>query len=127
MADEPEGGPSNESSLPEWPRLPASEEGRRARRKAAEEWVRSKWGDDGKPCPVCGWTAWAVQDLADLPIRSITDEGEYESYPVVPLICRNCGYFLLFNALVIDPPFDTSRLPRTRAYEDGEDESGSDS
>jgi hypothetical protein len=55
-------------------------------------------------CPICGTSGWDFgPDLVQL--AHFSDVGEslasnkpFKTYPAVVVICRNCGYMMLFNA-----------------------------
>lgn len=61
--------------------------------------LQSKWG--GRPCPMCGKGPWNIQDstfqLAEF------NEGNFvlggPVIPVIPVMCNNCGYVALVNAI----------------------------
>ena len=59
-----------------------------------------------KNCPFCDTDEWALAET----VFTLKDEqqiigcfGDFktEFLPVVPLICKNCGYTVLFNAFVV--------------------------
>lgn len=72
-------------------------------REAALRWLDEKWTQPHN-CPVCGTDSWGIQDVSVLLVRPsgwkpgepLTDTPR-SAYPLVPLVCRNCAYTLLFN------------------------------
>ncbi len=63
------------------------------------EWLQTHWVG-GQHCSICGHTDWLVNDrifhlqeyLPEFPQPPV-------SHPVVPVICRNCGHTVYFNAI----------------------------
>ena len=59
------------------------------------EHLREKWS--GRPCPMCGVTAWNVQDstfqLLEFNQGSLVVGGPV--IPVIPVTCSNCGNTVL--------------------------------
>lgn len=52
-------------------------------------------------CQVCGTNEWHLSDLtARLDVIAQPERG----YPLVVLMCKNCGHVLLFNALGLGAP-----------------------
>jgi hypothetical protein len=71
-------------------------------------WLEEKWQGE-KKCPVCQHTNWTLNSLIYKLIPF--DQGVFIAggpvYPVVPVICNNCGNVMFFNALktgLIDQP-----------------------
>lgn len=64
-------------------------------------WLDQKWAGQ-KTCPVCDANKWqAPDDLVE--IRPYHGGGLVVGgavYPAAQVICGNCGYTLLFNALL---------------------------
>jgi hypothetical protein len=79
------------------------------RRRRAADAIDAKWQGD-QLCPICGTEDWVILDISET--RLFTGAGKPMAdkvYPVVPVMCRNCGHMLLFNALrlgVIEPQSD---------------------
>jgi predicted nucleic-acid-binding Zn-ribbon protein len=79
--------PPNEPK--QWPS--ASERSRR---------INEKWILDAK-CPICGVKEWLMGEFTRLPMQTQSDDEAGRSYPLVPVACGNCGYTVLFNAVVL--------------------------
>jgi hypothetical protein len=69
--------------------------------------LQEKWGS--RPCPMCSKGPWGVQDsmfqLMEFSEGALTLGGPL--IPVVPVVCKNCGYLVLVSALaanVVPPP-----------------------
>ena len=62
--------------------------------------LKVKWAS--RACPMCGSGPWSVQDstfqLTEFNEGSMVIGGPV--IPVVPVVCSNCGYTALVNALV---------------------------
>lgn len=60
-----------------------------------------QWCD--KICPICHQKNWQVEDSA-YELREFQGGnlvvGNGSIIPIVPVMCRNCGYTILFNAMV---------------------------
>ena len=65
------------------------------------KYLKSKWKDPA-PCPMCGHTEWGVESkIFTLPLFGAFAFGSHATVlPVVPVICKNCGYMLLVSAVV---------------------------
>ena len=66
-------------------------------REAAHRWIKEKWTLP-ENCPLCGTIDWTILDLSEL--RQYAPG--YVSpvvYPVIPVMCDNCGYTRLLNAV----------------------------
>jgi hypothetical protein len=63
--------------------------------------LKTKW-PDGKRCPMCNSPDWRVQDstfeLRDFHPHAVLSSGQ--AFPVVPVVCNNCGNTILLNAFV---------------------------
>jgi hypothetical protein len=64
------------------------------------KFLEERWGQ--VPCPMCHHTEWSVGDI-------ITQLTQYAGgalvaggpvYPLIPVVCRNCGNTVLVNAVV---------------------------
>lgn len=70
------------------------------------KFLSEKWRN--RPCPVCGISAWSVQDstyeLREFNQGNMVLGGPL--IPVVPVICSNCGNTILVNAILagVVPP-----------------------
>jgi hypothetical protein len=72
------------------------------------------------PCPVCGTSRWTLgEDL--LQVLPLSPLGEPpisgRVYPFFALLCSECGYTMLFNAVVAGllPPSDDESDPESEA------------
>lgn len=79
---------------------PLSEEAK----KRLIEWITSRWANAGK-CSVCGVKEWQVGTHAVALMTTVGDTmsmniGGSIVYPVVPLMCKNCGNTTLINAFM---------------------------
>ncbi len=66
----------------------------------AMEWLNERWQGQ-KTCPVCRNNKWQLGGLVEL--RPYTGGSLVIGggvFPVLQVICENCGNTLLFNALV---------------------------
>ena len=73
---------------------------RELRRDAAAEWIRKKSTAAGRECPVCQTSVWTVTDVQEVrPFSHV--EAAYGGLviPVFLLVCDNCGYCRMFNAI----------------------------
>ncbi len=77
-------------------------------------WLHEKVPGATFKCPVCHTERWSVQDPGEIPIRGPFLPGK--AYPSVVFICENCGYTMLFNAVVMGVP-DASEWAAERAKE----------
>jgi hypothetical protein len=73
-------------------------------------WFESKWTQN-KSCPICASNTWQMGAVADLHQR----EGNL-AYPLLPLVCLNCGFVHLFSAIItgvhpISPPPASEAAP----------------
>lgn len=76
----------------------------RAQVEKALRWIEDNWVGQ-KECAICGNTGWfmgeAVGEMKQMSSRSKWIPGNGPSYPMIVLSCENCGYTLLFNAIVL--------------------------
>ena len=85
-----------------------SEEEQEAERDRAFAWLQAKWLAPAKQCPICLANAWTVSEVVE--VRPFSGGGLVIGgtvFPVFMLICNNCGYSLMFNAVisgVVKPP-----------------------
>jgi predicted nucleic-acid-binding Zn-ribbon protein len=76
-----------------------------AERDAALKWLSEKWTEPRR-CPICATEEWEIGDVSQLPLYGVTNR----MYPVIPVICKNCAYTILFQAIAVgaipdeDPP-----------------------
>ena len=63
-------------------------------RSLAIQWLEGHWKGE-RQCPICQASAWGVGD--DL-LRLWTSK-HVPSYPCIVVVCNNCGYTMLFNAV----------------------------
>jgi predicted nucleic-acid-binding Zn-ribbon protein len=77
----------------------------RRERKAAQDHLARVWTEtESKSCPICGHTDWAINDVAELPVRNTRwfglagpDDEPGRAFPLVPVNCINCGYTFFIN------------------------------
>jgi predicted nucleic-acid-binding Zn-ribbon protein len=72
------------------------------RRRAANAYLERVWPAERQHCPICNTTEWGINNVAILPVRAGTDptSGVVDSnhvYPLVPVVCRTCGYTFFIN------------------------------
>ena len=63
--------------------------------------LSAKWGNN-KPCPMCGGGPWTVQDRT-FQLMEFNEVGMVVGgavFPVVPIMCGNCGNTILINAML---------------------------
>lgn len=61
-------------------------------------WLKDKWGT--RPCPYCHNEIWTIcEDFVHAPIYTPTPTGS--AYPMVQVICENCGHAVLVSAMLI--------------------------
>jgi C4-type Zn-finger protein len=71
---------------------------RELRRDAAAEWVRKTSTRAGRQCPVCSESVWTVTDVQEVrPFSGLDGAGLV--IPVFLLVCDNCGFCRMFNAM----------------------------
>lgn len=62
-------------------------------------WLVSRGVDD--TCPLCRHKEWQISEIGDIVGTLKTPDGKYQSsgqnMSVVPFVCANCGYVLLFG------------------------------
>lgn len=71
-------------------------------RALVEAWIRTHWADRPGHCPICGTRTWefsefVIQPLTHVPLGSVQVGGI--GYPMILVICQNCGYTMQFNAV----------------------------
>lgn len=63
------------------------------------EYIKSKWVEP-VVCPVCKTPDWQVGNIAVVPQFAGNNLiGGKMLYPLAQVMCANCGYVLLFNAV----------------------------
>lgn len=71
--------------------------------EAFQKWLQDHWSGS-KVCPVCQKNQWIVGEHVVTTIK-ISNKGDIllggETYPLVLLVCGNCGNTLSFNARVM--------------------------
>lgn len=73
-------------------------------RQFVADWVFSKGGTPAKGCAVCGAVKWVVGEYIVAPVRlqgASVMLGGGSLYPLVPLICGNCGNTQFLNAVIM--------------------------
>jgi len=91
MTDQPPGG-----GIPKPPQIPG-----RLNQQAAATVFQRFWKN--APCPF-GHTNWIFgRDLVNLAFASYPTvaQGDTLPYPCIVVICKDCGYTMLFNALLL--------------------------
>ena len=76
----------------------------RARIERALRWIEDNWVGQ-KACPICGNSGWFMGDVLG-EMRQLNPNARWmpnfgSTYPMIVLSCENCGYTLLFNAIVL--------------------------
>lgn len=72
-------------------------------KKWAQRWIDAKWNRT-RECPISGHRDWLLADrLVQLQTATpgIGLDLAAPVYPNVALICKGCGYTLLFNAVLM--------------------------
>jgi len=69
------------------------------------QWISEKWDGDVK-CQVCAKNEWFIADHL-VEVREFMEEGGESPpgkniYPLILLICNNCGHTLPFNAYIVN-------------------------
>ena len=76
----------------------------RARLEKALRWIEENWVGE-KACAICGNTGWfmgeAIGEMRQINPGSRWLPNAGPAYPLIVLSCENCGYTLLFNAIVL--------------------------
>jgi len=70
------------------------------------KWINEKWQGE-KKCPVCKENNWIItNDIFEMYKSWGTNRIKIggERYPVIGLVCNNCGYTLFFNPLIVGLP-----------------------
>lgn len=67
-------------------------------------WLESKWGRESH-CPHCRASEWSLEPhIISLRITNPKKPGDLyvgsPTYPCIPVVCNNCGYTALVNALM---------------------------
>ena len=61
--------------------------------EAAQAWIQAHW-HGGKACPLCAANHWSISpELLAIPMAR-------QSVPLAAMTCLDCGYMMLFNAVV---------------------------
>lgn len=70
-------------------------------------WIKQKWRT--QKCPVCGVDDWGVAEPVGLRPYPEPIFGGGGVIPLVPIICKNCGYTRMLNGVVsgLFPPRET--------------------
>jgi hypothetical protein len=88
------------------------------------EWIREHW-PTVTPCPLCGRMAgWELIPVGEIPLRlDVEGSTRGKALPVVPLLCRHCGYVVSLNAINIGvlPPDPAANEPNASATQSTED------
>ena len=71
-------------------------------RAVVAAWINQKWDQRPKLCPVSGETTWVIGRHIVAPVtQGVSGLTGGATYPLVQLICRDCAYTMLFNAVMI--------------------------
>lgn len=63
-------------------------------------WIASKWSEP-RTCSVCRQTNWTIGGVLEMrPYMGGTLDLTANLFPVVPVVCTNCGYTFFFNAVI---------------------------
>lgn len=66
----------------------------------ALKWLNEKWLNS-RNCPICGNNTWGLsEDLGGLFLMRNNNINLGPSIPVLPVHCNNCGYMILFSAVL---------------------------
>lgn len=72
-------------------------------RERAIAWLNSKW-TASHVCPACGTDAWSIQsamhEMRAFNGGDLIIGGDSSLYPAIVVMCSNCGYTHLFNAVI---------------------------
>lgn len=68
----------------------------RDQKEQAANWIKEKSRGALLSCFVCGFSKWVVGDHIVVPP---TFEGADVCYPLVRLVCENCGHTVFMNAV----------------------------
>ena len=70
----------------------------------ALRWIEDNWVGQ-KACAICGNSGWfmgeAIGEMRQMNQGSRWIPNSAPAYPLIVLSCENCGYTLLFNAMVL--------------------------
>ena len=65
------------------------------------DWLAKNWTRN-RTCPISGHNQWTFADyLVTAPVHSGMSYLGGPSYPAVLVTCDNCGYTMLFNAVIM--------------------------
>jgi hypothetical protein len=91
---------------------PPGDEADRARRDRALEWMRLRWSNPRKSCPICEVNDWTVEAVCELPRPPAANGAAGRSgLAVFPVVCANCGYTVFINSTRagVTPPASPGR------------------
>jgi len=81
--------------------------------------IKSKWSPTFS-CPCCGSKDWQATPKLFQVTEYVKSSGialrAGSVFPVIPVMCTNCGYTLLINALIAGITIDDKRMEETVAY-----------
>ena len=67
--------------------------------KRVSEWLDKHW-TESKDCPICGKNKWGISgNVGKISCLRDKASGNNPVFPVVFLLCNNCGYVFMFNGL----------------------------
>ncbi|MBN2286075.1 MAG: hypothetical protein JXI43_06480 [Tissierellales bacterium] len=65
------------------------------------DWINGHWSGKHE-CPICKDTSWMAEPLpfAMNQHRGVSFYSSDKKLPLFPVTCTNCGYTLMFNAMI---------------------------
>src|SRR4051812_6812671 len=76
------------------------------RRDGTIKWLEAHW-TNSRECPICSTAMWNIANVAEMPEFLPDTPPTGQIYPLVPIMCSNCGYTIFFNAVhmgLLPPP-----------------------
>ena len=74
--------------------------------ETVQAWLKTHWTEAS--CPIChsSESKFGVGEVVELPSYTPRQKSGFytagrEIHPVVPIICENCGYVFLMNAVIM--------------------------
>lgn len=66
------------------------------------DWVQDKWRSQPQ-CPFCQADHWDIGEelISSLPFEGGSVKFGSKAYPVLTILCRNCGYVANFSAVKV--------------------------
>ncbi|WP_155918451.1 hypothetical protein [Marmoricola sp. URHB0036] len=78
------------------------DERRSGERERAIAWLDEKW-TGSRACPICGTVQWTITEAVEIrpwEEGNLVFSGGSGTYPLFQLICNNCAFTRLFNAVM---------------------------